>query len=365
MNTHLGPQSARCERKIAVLYGGQSDEHDVSLASGRDVAKTLLELGYRVLPLCLNREGLYFPEVRRFQTASVSDLSDTAMLFPEGCPESTMLEYLAAADYVIFPVFHGGPGEDGTLQRELELRNFDFVGCDSPSSAIAMSKLATARLLGQSGIATIPTIPLSIEQYFAEPRLVVSALLQHLELPVVIKPDNGGSSVGVTIAYTNAAVNEGLAAAFRCGPEVLLQPLVRGAEISIAVWSDSQEVWHASPGSLLHLPAEELAGFSYDHKYSDAGGWLEIPASLEAETLSRMQETAIAAVKALGCSSLARVDFFLLEDGRQVINEINTMPGLKRSSHFPRLAAAAGIDYESLLELLINNALKKSLSATL
>ena len=146
--------------------------------------------------------------------------------------------------------------------------------------------------------------------------------------------------------------------AFALDPVVLLQPLVRGAEVSVGVWSGSAHGLQATGGSLVHLPDGETA-FSYDHKYSGAGGWLEIPAAFPAPILRDLQAGALRVAEAVGVEGLARIDFFVTADG-VVLNEINTMPGLRRESHFPRLVRAAGTEYDELLDSLVRRAARAS-----
>lgn len=321
--------------RIVVLAGGQSTEHDVSLASGADVAAAL---------------------AARHEVTLGTILPDGTWTLPgEPGPltQSAGLDTLRSDD-IVFPVLHGGWGEDGGLQRELDGRGIAYIGCRAEACEIGMSKIATAGAAARRGVGTIPTRVLRRSRFFADPDLVAGALARVAEWPLIVKPNTGGSSVGVHVVRRAAEFRAALDDAFTLDDTVLLQPLVTGAEVSVGVWSGADGVLRATGASLVHLPAGEDA-FTYDHKYQQAGGWLEIPASLPEPVLERLQAAALETARAVGVDGLARVDFFL-HDGNVVLNEINTMPGLRRESHFPRLVAAAGTVYEDLLDGLIARA---------
>lgn len=325
--------------RVIVLSGGDSTEHEVSLASGADVAESL-SAHHRVMPIRIDRGGMWWME-------SVDTAFTAADILDELEP-----------DDVVFPVLHGGWGENGGLQHELEIRGIRHVGCSAAACRIGMSKLATARAAARRGVPTIPTRVLHRSSYLADPDLLTSALARVADWPLIVKPDAGGSSVGVAVVSSLHELRAALGVAFALDPVVLLQPLVRGAEVSVGVWSGSAHGLQATGGSLVHLPDGETA-FSYDHKYSGAGGWLEIPAAFPAPILRDLQAGALRVAEAVGVEGLARIDFFVTADG-VVLNEINTMPGLRRESHFPRLVRAAGTEYDELLDSLVRRAARAS-----
>ncbi|MGM1018752.1 MAG: D-alanine--D-alanine ligase family protein [Actinomycetota bacterium] len=321
--------------RIMVLAGGQSTEHDVSLASGADVAAAL---------------------AARHEVALATILPDGTWTLPgEPSPltETAGLDALRSDD-IVFPVLHGGWGENGGVQRELDARGIAYVGCRAEACETGMSKIATAGAAARRGVATIPTRVLRRWRFYADPDLVAGALARVAEWPLIVKPNTGGSSVGVHVVRRAAELRAALGDVFALDDTVLLQPLVTGAEVSVGVWRGADGALRATGASLVHLPVGEDA-FTYDHKYQQAGGWLEIPASLPAPVLERLQTAALETAQAIGVEGLARVDFFV-HDGNVVLNEINTMPGLRRESHFPRLVAAAGTVYEELLDGLIAHA---------
>lgn len=325
--------------RVVVLSGGDSTEYEVSLASGADVAESL-SAQHRVMPIRIDRAGMWW-----------MDGVDTAFTAAD------ILDELESDD-IVFPVLHGGWGENGGLQRELEIRGIRHVGCSAAACRVGMSKLATARAAARRGVPTIPTRVLHRASYLADPGLLASALARVADWPLIVKPDAGGSSVGVAVVSCLRELRAALDVAFELDPVVLLQPLIRGAEVSVGVWSAGAHGLQATGGSLVHLPEGEAA-FSYDHKYSGAGGWLEIPAAFPAPVLRDLQAGALSVAEAVGVKGLARIDFFVTADG-VVLNEINTMPGLRRESHFPRLVSAAGTSYDELLDALVRRAARAS-----
>ncbi|MFS0911931.1 D-alanine--D-alanine ligase [Microbacterium sp. 179-I 3D2 NHS] len=318
--------------RVVVLSGGQSTEHEVSLASGVDAAAALARR-HRVTSVRIDRAGSWWIE------GAVA--AHTA---------SEVLDDLEPDD-IVFPVLHGGWGEDGGLQRELEDRGIAFVGASSTACEIGMSKLATARVSARAGVPTIPTRVMHRSAFLADPDLVVSALARVADWPLIVKPEAGGSSVGVAVVSSGRALRSALDDAFELDRTVLLQPLVVGQEVSIGVWSGAHGGLRATGASLVHLPDGETA-FTYDHKYAGAGGWLEIPATFPDRVLNDLQSAALDVAATIGVEGLARVDFFVTPDGI-LLNEINTMPGLRRESHFPRLVSAAGTSYDDLLDGLV------------
>lgn len=327
-------------RRVVVVSGGASTEHDVSVASGRDVSAALAGLpGYSVLEVHVDREGSWHVGSAAAPALSFEDVLDEA---PEDC--------------LVFPALHGGWGEGGGLQRELEVRGIPFVGSGSDASARALSKLECLRLCAAAGVSGVPTWSLSRGRYIADPDLVAGTVRRSFEGDLVVKPDTGGSSIGVSVVGRGESPRAAFAEAFADAGVALVQPRVTGEEVSVGVWTEAG-VARATGASRLHYPSgADAGGFTYAHKYEGAGAVLEIPAAFPDGTLAALREAALRCFAALGCRGLARVDFFVDADGRVLLNEVNTIPGLRRESHFPRLVAAAGTSYERLLELLVEDA---------
>ncbi|WP_164743581.1 D-alanine--D-alanine ligase family protein [Microbacterium sulfonylureivorans] len=331
-------------RQVVVVSGGASSEHDVSVASGRDVSAALAATGrHSVIDVHVDRAGAWH----------IGSLAAPAQPFADVLDE-------VSPGTVVFPVLHGGWGEGGGMQRELEERDIHFVGSGAVASARALSKRETLRLCAAAGVQIIPTWCVDRARYVADPDLVAGAIRRTFGGDLVVKPDTGGSSIGVHVVPGHTPVRAALADAFADAPLALVQPLVDGDEVSVGVWTDAEGAVRASGASLLHLPRDaDGGGFTYAHKYEGAGAVLEIPAAFPESTLDALRSAALRCFTALGCRGLARIDFFVDRSGRILLNEINTIPGLRRESHFPRLVAAAGTPYPRLLEALVDDAMRR------
>ena len=329
-------------RRVIVVSGGASTEHDVSVASGRDVSAALSEIpGLAVLDVHVDRDGAWH----------VGDETAPALGFDEVLDETP-------SDCVVFPALHGGWGEGGGLQRQLEVRGILFVGSGSDASASALSKLECLRLCAAAGVQVIPTWSVSRARFVADPDLVAGAARRAFEGDAVVKPDTGGSSIGVRMVGGGESLRSAFAEALAQSHVALVQPRVTGDEVSVGVWTDGG-VARATGASRLHYPdGAGAGGFTYAHKYEGAGAVLEIPAAFPDAVLADLRDAALRCFTALGCRGMARVDFFVDDRGRILLNEINTIPGLRRESHFPRLVAAAGTPYARLVEQLVDDALR-------
>ncbi len=307
--------------RVAVIGGGQNCEHEVSLASAAGVAAALDPTSYQVVPLTIGRDGTW-----RDRGGRPMGLAGVAQIL-RGCE-------------VAFPLVHGPRGEDGTMAALCELAGLPYVGSGVGAGALAMDKWVTKLVAEAVGIATAPA------------RLVTGATA-HLELwtsPVVVKPVAAGSSRGVTLVREPAALGAALDAGLALGPRVLVEDVVAGREIDVAVL-------RRTDGSLLVSPPLEIVAdgiFDYDAKYGGRADF-RIPALLDERDTKALEDAALAMFDALGCSGVARVDFFLTQDG-PVLNEVNTTPGMTGSSQVPRMFAAIGLPYPDLLGELVRGA---------
>jgi len=306
---------------VAVIGGGQNCEHDVSLASAASVAAALDPAAHDVVPLTIGRDGTW-----RDRGLRPIGLCGAAQVL-RGCD-------------VAFPVVHGPRGEDGALAALCELAGIAYVGSGIRPGALAMDKWATKLVAGAVGIATAPG------------RLVTSATAMHERWthPVVVKPVAAGSSLGVTLVTEPAALRRALDAALALDSRALVEDVVVGREIDVAVL-------RRADGALLVPPALEIVVdglFDYDAKY-DGHADFRIPAALGEVDAKALEDAALTAYDALGCSGVARVDFFLTERG-PVLNEVNTVPGMTEHSQVPRMFAATGMSYPELLDELVRGA---------
>ncbi len=307
--------------RVAVIGGGQSCEHDVSLASAAAVAAGLDPTAYEVVPLTIDRDGTWRDRGRR-----PIGLSGAAQVL-RGCD-------------VVFPVVHGPRGEDGALAALCELAGLPYVGSGVRPGALAMDKWATKLVAGALGIATAPGL------------LVTAATAAHVAWthPVVVKPVAAGSSQGVTLVPTADGLRAALDVALAIDERVLVEDVITGREIDVAVL-------RRADGTVVAAPALEIVGdgvFDYDAKYGGHAD-LRVPALLDEVDAKALEHAALAAYDALGCAGVARVDFFLTADG-PVLNEVNTTPGMTEHSQVPLMFAAAGLSYPELLDELVRGA---------
>jgi D-alanine-D-alanine ligase len=307
--------------RVAVIGGGQNCEHDVSLASADGVAGALDPASYDVVRLTVGREGTW-----RDRGERPMGLAGVGQIL-RGCD-------------VVFPVVHGPRGEDGTLAALCELAGLPFVGSGVGAGAVAMDKWVTKLVANAVGIATAPG------------RLVTAATvdLETWTSPVVVKPVAAGSSLGVALVDEATAFRPALDAALALDSRALVEEVVVGREIDIAVL-------RRPDGSLLVSPTLEIVVdglFDYVTKYGGHADF-RIPAALEERDTKALEDAAVAVYTALGCDGVARVDFFLTESG-PVLNEVNTAPGMTEHSQVPRMFAAAGLPYPELLDELVRGA---------
>jgi D-alanine-D-alanine ligase len=307
--------------RVAVIGGGQNCEHDVSLASAASVAAALDPATYDVVPLTIGRDGTW-----RDRGLRPIGLCGAAQVL-RGCD-------------VVFPVVHGPRGEDGALAALCELAGLPYVGSGIRPGALAMDKWATKLVANAVGIPTTPG------------RLVAAATAAHERWthPVVVKPVAAGSSIGVSLVTSPDALRPALDAALALDTRVLVEDVTVGREIDVAVL-------RRADGSLLVPPALEIVAdglFDHELKYGGRADF-RVPAPLDEVDAKALEDAAVAAYDALGCAGVARIDFFLTDDG-PVLNEVNTVPGMTEHSQVPRMFAAAGMSYAELLDELVRGA---------
>jgi D-alanine-D-alanine ligase len=332
-------------KRVALIYGGRSQEHEVSLVSAGAVASTLTQ-SHDVTPLYVDTAGQWFlqplNEVGRATNTPVSlapTPTDRGRLRP--LDSGAVL----AEPEVYFPLIHGTYGEDGTLQGLLELADVAYVGSGVLASAAGMDKAVMKALFGAKQLPQVDYVVLSGRDGQRE-----KEALEHLGLPAFVKPANLGSSVGISKVKTPMALGAALDEAFALDFKVLIEAAVTGREIEVSVLgNDDPET--SLPGEIV--PDRDF--YDYDSKYSSASQTkLLIPAPLPPDVAARAQALARAAFSAIGASGLARVDFFLDQrTDRLLVNEINTIPGFTAISMFPKLWQATGVPYDVLLERLL------------
>ncbi len=329
--------------KVAVIYGGMSTEHDVSMISGKNVIDNLDKTKYDIYSLIITKEGKWTDKRER-------EIKDVFKLLKE-------------MD-VVFPVLHGLYGEDGTVQGMLELAKVPYVGCNVLSSSMCMDKAYTKVILEKAKIPQANYIYLKdgntyIDENFDEIKMandeIINLIEQKLKFPVFVKPSNSGSSVGVSKAKDGEELIRALTEALNYDRKILIEEAIVGKEVECAVLGND-DVKATTVGQIL--PAEEF--YSYSAKYQNQESKVVIPADLSQDKIDEIKRLAVKAFKATNGSGLARVDFFVQEGTDNVIlNEINTMPGFTEISMYPKLWETEGLTYSGLLDELINLAIKK------
>jgi len=333
--------------RVAVFFGGRSEEHDVSCVSGVSALAALAEMGHETIAVGIDRAGVFHladPDLDPL----VADGPVVSIDVPGG---SVLVEGRVEEVDVAFPVLHGPFGEDGTIQGLFEMAGLSYVGSGVLGSAIAMDKDVAKRLCRQAGIPIGDYLVVRGAEFLAEPVSTIAHVGEKLGFPVFVKPANLGSSVGISRADDEESLRESIHAALDHDQKLVIETEVRGREIEVAV---------------LEGPRASVAGeiiltdgwYTYDAKYSDEATRIEVPAQLTVPAMETVRALANRAFSVLECRGLARVDFFYEEGGRGfILNEVNTMPGFTPRSMFPMMWAASGMSYPELCHELVALAL--------
>lgn len=339
--------------RVAVLFGGQSAEHDVSCASAARVVNALDRARYAVQPVRITAEGEWAvgPQDMRAGPGDAAELSRLTPTDQVGVAQSLAraLSVLKAADVVI-PVLHGPFGEDGTVQGTLELLGVPYVGNGVLASAVGMDKDATKRLLAVRGIPVVPGTVLRAGENLSQTER------ERLGLPLFVKPARSGSSIGAGPVRAWEELDDVLAAAREIDDKVIVERAVTAREVEVGVLEFPNGKVETGPPLEVHIGAGH-GFFGYEAKYRDMTTRLEVPARLPAGVTDRMRELAVEVFDTLDCAGLLRVDFFLCDDGELFVNEVNTFPGFTPTSQYPAIWEAAGVSVADLLDRLIDTAL--------
>jgi D-alanine-D-alanine ligase len=330
--------------RVAVVAGGRSSEHEISLASARSVLEALDPERYETTTIEIGRDGHW----------ALGTAEDQAALEGESVPVTQSLPVLADSKPaaaigsvdVVLPVLHGPFGEDGTVQGLLELANVPYVGAGVAASALCMDKDLFKAVLRDRGIPVARNATLRLGDEIENP----------FGYPVFVKPARLGSSVGISKAHDEAELETAIALARRHDEKVLVEEFVAGTEVECGVLGNLRPAPIASVVGEI-VPHSEW--YDYAAKYDADGSDIIVPARIPDEIAARVQELAVDSFIATECEGMARVDFFVREDGEVVVNEINTIPGFTATSVYARLFEASGIPYAELLDRLIQLALER------
>ena len=319
--------------RIAILAGGRSSEHDVSLASARSGLESLDPERYEVVTVAIGREG-------RWELGS----GDGSVAETLPVPAANAPATLGSVD-VVLPILHGPFGEDGTVQGLLELAGIPYVGAGVAASALCMDKDLFKKVLRDSGIPVARHVALRDGDATENP----------FGFPCFVKPARLGSSVGITKAHDEGELSEAVALAFRHDDKILVEEFLDGIEVEVGVLGNREPV-ASIPGQIVPLGHE---WYDYSSKYDEGGMDLVIPPELPDEVLEQIQRTAVESFRVTECEGMARVDCFVVDDDRVVVNELNTIPGFTSTSVYAKLFEASGVPYEELLKRLIALAVER------
>ncbi len=354
------------KKRIAVIFGGRSGEHEVSLTSAKSVLAVLDPQKYEVFEVGITHEGVWLTgaQAREKLEAGQSEGLTPCTILPDPSrpglyairktPSRETLDLIAPLD-VVFPVLHGTFGEDGTLQGLLELTDLAYVGAGVTGSSVGMDKGVFKDVMRAHGIPVVESILVLRSEIEKDMESVLRRAEALAAYPFFVKPANLGSSVGISKCASRADLMEGLQEAAAYDRRVLIERGVNAREIEVSVLGND-EPQASVPGEIL--PSREF--YSYESKYVDGTSGLLIPAPLLPETAEEIRRLAVAAYKAIDCAGMARVDFFLDKESGQIwINEVNTIPGFTSISMYPKLWEASGLPYPALVDRLIELALER------
>ena len=340
--------------RVAVLMGGRSSEHEISVASARSVLESLDPVRYEAVTVEINREGkwqLEAGESRALEPGAARELDEgdgrTAVeTLP--VPTESVPSTLADVDVVI-PILHGPFGEDGTVQGLLELAGVPYVGAGVLGSALAMDKDKFKAVMRDAGIPVTRNITLREGDELKNP----------YDYPVFVKPARLGSSVGISKVRSEEDLASAVELAFRHDEKVLVEEFVPGVVVECGVLGSNRSPIASLPGEIVSHGFDAPDWYDYSAKYDEGGMDLVVPPRIPQEQIDRVQRLAVESFVAAECDGMARVDFFVREDGEVLVNELNTIPGFTATSVYAKLFEASGIPYPELLDRLVELALER------
>lgn len=349
--------------RVAILFGGKSGEHDISLLSAKSVLNAINTEKYSVIACGITKEGYWV-----FSQDAISMLNnglkesnlsdelseDVVKRLDLSFKESTKAKIPSAAFFdsvdIIFPVVHGPDGEDGTLQGLFEIADVPYVGSGVLASSLAMDKVMSKKILANEGFPQPSYLYFMKDELTSDPKLCAKKVELNLGYPCFVKPANLGSSVGISKAQNDQEILSAFVLASRYDNKVIVEEFIDEAtEIEVAVLGNDEPYAPVAGGV---LSSNDF--YDFNAKYKEGLAEFPIPAPISDDTSLRIREMAINAYKMLGCSGLSRVDFFIDKEGNILLNELNTLPGFTSLSMYPKMMAHAGIEYSELITRLIN-----------
>lgn len=341
------------KKKVALLYGGRSVEHGVSVNSARNILEFIDKESFEPLPIGISQTGQWF--LTQGVTKDIEQGKSLGLILD---PKNVGLILLASGDRVkvdlIFPVLHGTDGEDGSIQGLIKAMDLPMVGTGVLGSSLSMNKVVAKRLLKEAGV---PVTKFVTYRFNEKKKIGFDEIEKKLKLPFMVKSASLGSSVGVSKVSKKSEFKKALDEAFRYDDEVIFEEFITGREIECAVMGNTP-AQASNPGEIVLKKNYEF--YTFDAKYVDPDAVsIEVPAQLDKPTIKLVREVSVKAYEALRCEDFARVDLFLTKKGKVYVNEINTIPGFTNSSMFPMMWKERGVSFTELISKLINLALER------
>ncbi len=357
--------------RVGVLFGGRSTEHEVSILSAQSIIAAMDPQRFEAVPLYIDKEGRWLIGGSLRRLVSNAAAREYVYLPPDPTQHSLVSAQDGGASPsplagegrggglphldVVFPVFHGLNGEDGTIQGVLELANLPYVGAGVLGSALGLDKIYMKRAFAAADLPVVDYLPTTRRQYERDPNAFVALVEERIGYPCFTKFANSGSSVGTSKAHNRTELVEGLRLASTFDRKLLVERAVDARELEISVLGNDEP--EASVVGEV-VPAHEF--YDYEAKYLDEGSSLLIPAPIDAGVAQEARRMALRAFQAVDAAGMARVDFFMERTtGRLVVNELNTIPGFTRISMYPKLWEASGLPYPKLIERLVELAIER------
>ncbi|MFC1600165.1 D-alanine--D-alanine ligase family protein [Patescibacteria group bacterium] len=348
--------------RVAVVFGGRSGEHEVSVVSAKNIIEAANKEKYEIIPIGITKDGKWLTgekAIDQFQKNDYSGLEEVTLNTKSGSKELLNLKedgtYEKLEVDIFFPALHGPYGEDGTIQGLFEMANVPYTGCGVMASSVGMDKLTTKALLDEAGIPVIPYLGFNKHAWDESPEEVVHRIMAELELPVFIKPSNMGSSVGVSKVTKKNELKKAIEFALEFDHRILVEKALNIRELECAILGNDDPK--------ASRVGEVLVGgefYDYNDKYVDGKSSTKVPADIKPQLEKTIQAQCIKAYKLIDGAGLSRCDtFYDKHTGEIYINEINTFPGFTEISMYPKMWDASGVKYADLIDKIIQLGLKK------
>lgn len=348
------------KKTVGIVFGGVSSEHDISCISAKSIIKNIDLNKYNIVLIGITKNGKWYIFNDDVELLPEDKWLNSRSLVPAFISPDASVGGLVTAKGdiikldVVFPVLHGKNGEDGTIQGLFQLAQIPFVGCDATSSGVCMDKAVANAVADAFGIPQAKWFAINQYNYIRKGDEILDEAIEKLGFPIFVKPANAGSSVGISKAHNKEELRQAMAVAFKEDKKAVLEEFIDGFEVECAVLGNN-EPFAGEVGQII--AAAEF--YDFDAKYNNPQSETVIPARIDEAKREEVKAQALKAYKALGCEGMSRCDFFVTNDGRVLLNEINTIPGQTAISMYPKLMEAVGISYQSLIDRLIDLALER------